>query len=390
MRPIYFVLITLVLASSCREKSSDMNEFIDSCMEVATRQYKLMEASLPDSLMPRSVNNSGELVTSGTRWWCSGFYPGSLWYLYEETGDNELAKMAIARTMLLEKEKYNTGTHDLGFMLYCSFGNGLRITGNKTYEEILLKGSESLLSRYNKTVGCIRSWDHGAWQFPVIIDNMMNLEFLFWAARQSGDSSIFQKCLSHADKTMAEHFRPDFSSFHVVDYDTITGNASSRKTHQGYSDESAWARGQAWGLYGFTVMFRETRMEKYLEQAVGIAEFLLNHPNLPDDKIPYWDFDAPDIAFAKRDASAAAITASALLELMEYVDEIKADRYFETAKTILLNLGSESYLAKEGENGNFLLKHSVGNLPGNSEVDVPLTYADYYFIEGLVRLKSKL
>jgi len=218
----------------------------------------------------------------------------------------------------------------------------------------------------------------------------MNLEFLFWAARQSGDSSIFQKCLSHADKTMAEHFRPDFSSFHVVDYDTITGNASSRKTHQGYSDESAWARGQAWGLYGFTVMFRETRMEKYLEQAVGIAEFLLNHPNLPDDKIPYWDFDAPDIPFAKRDASAAAITASALLELMEYVDEIKADRYFETAKTILLNLGSESYLAKEGENGNFLLKHSVGNLPGNSEVDVPLTYADYYFIEGLVRLKSKL
>jgi len=390
MKSVSVIFMMVLLLSSCQNKSTDLNEFINSRIGFAARQYKHMEASLPDSLMPRTVNSSGELVTSGTRWWCSGFYPGVLWYLYENTDDKELLEIAERRTMLVEKEKYNTGTHDLGFMLYCSFGNGLRITGNKIYEEILLTGSESLLTRYNKTVGCIRSWDHGKWQFPVIIDNMMNLEFLFWAAGQKNDSSIYQKCLSHADVTIREHFRQDYSTYHVVDYDTITGHAISKVTHQGFSDESAWARGQAWGLYGFVVMFRETGMQKYLDQAVNIAEFLLCHPNLPDDKIPYWDFNAPDIPDAKRDASAAAIMASALIELSEYVEKNKSKEYFETAKTILINLGSEPYLAKEGENGNFILKHSVGSLPKNSEVDVPLTYADYYFIEGLVRLKNKI
>jgi len=382
-----FLLFISLLA--CKKNQVDYNEFINSRLKFAAEQYKLMEASLPDSLMPRSFINN-ELITSGTKWWCSGFYPGTLWYLYEHTGDQELLNYAHERTMLVKDQKNNTGTHDLGFMLYCSFGSGLRLTGNKDYEEILLTGAQSLLTRYNKNVGCIKSWDSDNWQFPVIIDNMMNLEFLLWAADIKKDSLIFNKCLNHADKTMREHFRPDFSTYHVVDYDSITGNVLRKNTHQGFSDESAWARGQAWGLYGYVVMYRETGMKKYLDLAGNIADFLLNHPNLPEDKIPYWDFNVPDIPAAKRDASAAAIIASALVELSDYAEADKADYYIETAKKILLTLGSKSYMARKGENGNFIIKHSVGNMPKNSEVDVPLTYTDYYFVEGLMRLKKRL
>ena len=212
MKLFKLLVIFMLLLNGCSRKSFDLESFIDSRLEFAARQYKLMEASLPDTLMPRSINEKGELITSNTRWWCSGFYPGTLWYLYEHSRDEELLRIAQRRTMLIEPEKYNTCTHDLGFMLYCSFGNGLRLTGNKAYEEILLTGAQSLLTRYNDVVGCIRSWDHGNWQFPVIIDNMMNLEFLFWAAEKSKDKTIYNKCLSHADRTRKEHFRPDFST----------------------------------------------------------------------------------------------------------------------------------------------------------------------------------
>jgi hypothetical protein len=299
----------------------------------------------------------------------------------------EYAKNYTAR---IEKEKYNKGTHDLGFMLYCSFGNGFRLTGDSAYQSIMLTGAESLVSRFNPLIGCIKSWDHNGdkWQFPVIIDNMMNLEFLFWASKVTGDPKYRNICISHADKTIENHFRPDYSTYHVVSYDTITGLAEKKNTHQGYADESAWARGQAWGLYGFVVTYRETQDPKYLEQAKHIAAFILNHPNLPADKIPYWDFNAPDIPDAKRDASAGAIIASALIELSGYADETLAKSYLEVAKTQIRTLSSPKYFAQKGTNGNFILKHSVGHLLGNSEVDVPLTYADYYYIEALLRLRA--
>src|SRR6187431_1221013 len=267
---------------------------------------------------PRTMN-ADTLVAVDSRDWTSGFYSGVLWQMYDYTKDKKWEQAARKWTSGLEKEKYNTNTHDLGFMLYCSFGNGLHLTNDPTYKAILIQGAKSLCTRFNPTAGVIKSWDHGKGQYPVITDNMMNLEFLFWATKVTGDSSFYKIAVTHANTTMKNHFRADNSSYHVLNYDTETGKVISKKTAQGYADESAWARGQAWGLYGYTVMFRETKDKKYLDQAEHIADFLLNHPNLPKDKVPYWDFNAPDIPNTQRDASAAAIAASGLLELGGYV-----------------------------------------------------------------------
>lgn len=219
----------------------------------------------------------------------------------------------------------------------------------------------------------------------MIIDNMMNLELLFWATAATGDSTYYDIAIKHADTTIANHFREDNSSYHVINYHPETGEVQRKRTAQGYADESAWARGQAWGLYGYTVMYRVTKDQKYLDQAVAIAEFVLNHPNLPEDKIPYWDFDAPNIPNELRDSSAGAIMASALLELSQYVDAEKGKSYYEDAATMLKTLTTDEYIAEKGTNGGFLLKHGVGHIPENSEVDVPLTYGDYYLVEAMLR-----
>ncbi|MDA3823185.1 MAG: glucuronyl hydrolase, partial [Bacteroidales bacterium] len=231
------------------------------------------------------------------------------------------------------------------------------------------------------------SWDHGSYTFPVIIDNMMNLEFLMWAFRETGDSLFYKVSVAHSETTLKNHFRDDYSTFHLVDYDTITGDVIRRQTVQGFSDESAWARGQVWGFYGYITMYRDTKDERYLEQSAHIAEFLINHGNMPSDGIPYWDFNAPNIPDAKRDASAAAIFASGLIELSQYLEGEASEKYIAFAEKIVRSLSSDNYRAELGENNHFLLKHSVGHLPNNYEVDVPLTYADYYFVEALVRLK---
>jgi unsaturated chondroitin disaccharide hydrolase len=386
------LLFCLFISCSKRKQDQDLVQLIEEGLNFSLEQYKLMVQSLPDSTrFPRSTNpDDGTLVTSATNWWTSGFFPGSLWYLYEYSGDQNILVEAMKRTAPVEKEKLNTGTHDLGFMLYNSFGNGYRLSGNPIYKDILLTGVKSLSSRYNDTVGCIRSWSWGSWAFPVIVDNMMNLEYLFWATRITGDSSFYNMAVSHAEKTLLNHYRNDWSSYHVVDYNPSTGEVILKQTQQGAFDESAWARGQAWGLYGFTVMYRETGIKKYLEVANNIADYILNHPNMPENMIPYWDFNAPEIPDAKRDASAAAIISSALLELQKYVDKELSKKYLDAAEKIIRNLSSPNYRAKLGENNNFILMHSVGSLPGNSEVDVPLSYADYYYIESLMRFRNIL
>jgi hypothetical protein len=342
-------------------------------------------------MLPRTVDTTGALVVSNSGWWTSGFFPGSLWYLYEYSKDEKIKKAAIEMTSRVEKEKNNTGTHDLGFMLYCSFGNGFRLTGEERYKDILLTGAKSLSTRFRPVIGCIQSWGSSKkWQCPVIIDNMMNLELLMWAFNNSGDSSFYKIAVTHADTTLVNHFRPDYSTWHVVSYDTITGKVEVKQTAQGAADGSSWSRGQSWGLYGYTVMYRETGLQRYLDQAQHIADYLINHPNLPDDKIPYWDFNAPEIPEAKRDASAGAIMASALIELSSYVGEDKRVQYLGVAGKQIRTLASPSYLAKHGKNGDFILMHSVGSLPAKSEVDVPLSYADYYFIEALMRYRKLL
>jgi hypothetical protein len=368
-----------------------MESLIADRLDRSVAQYRLMAESLksqPDKL-PGTFEKDGKFVTSNSAWWCSGFMPGTLWYLYEYTKDAQLLEEAKNYTMRIEKEQFNRGTHDLGFMFYCSFGNGYRLTGDTAYRLIMLNGVESLISRYNPLIGCIQSWNaNSKWQYPVIIDNMMNLEFLMWAAKESGDAKFKDVCVTHSNTTVKNHFHPDYSSFHVVSYDTITGLPEKKNTHQGYSDESAWGRGQAWGLYGYTVMYSETKIPASLEQAKHIANFLVNNPNLPDDKIPYWDFNDPDIPNTFRDASAGAIIASALVELSGYVDSELSKEYLKVAERQVRTLSSPEYFAELGTNGNFILKHSVGHLKGKSEVDVPLTYADYYYIEALLRFKA--
>lgn len=337
-------------------------------------------------LLPRTIDN-GQLVLTNTSSWTSGFFPGVLWFMYEHNKSDNWLTEAKKYTALIEKEQFNTGTHDLGFMIYCSFGNGFRLTGNEAYKKVIIQAAQSLSKRFNPLPGVIRSWDHNRdkWEYPVIIDNMMNLELLFEATKMSGDSSFYKIAITHADNTLKNHFRPDFSSYHVVDYDVSTGAVRKKQTHQGYSDASAWARGQAWALYGYVLCYRETKNERYLKQAEGIANFILNHPKMPADLVPYWDYDDPAIPDAPRDASAAAITASALYELSNYSRQAK--QYIPAADKMLHSLYTR-YTNKPGHNRGFILDHSTGHKPNNSEVDVPINYADYYYLEALNRSRN--
>lgn len=387
------LLFCCALFIACGNNKTELESIIDNALQAAEKQSLLMAQKYEneEGRLPRTYEN-GKDVSSNSRWWCSGFFPGSLWYIYENSHNAEVLQYAKLYTDRVEREKFTTDNHDVGFMLYCSFGNGLRLTEDERYNEVLLTGARSLATRYKPATGVIRSWDHNKekWQYPVIIDNIMNLELLIWAAKYSGDASFLDIITSHADKTMEHHFRPDYSSFHVVSYDTISGLPHLKQTHQGYSDESAWSRGQAWGLYGYTYLYRELKEERYLEQARNIANYIVNHPNMPEDCIPYWDFNSPEIPNTPRDASAGAIMASALIELSDYVKPALSKKYLAVAETQIRTFASPEYTAQPGENGCFILMHSTGAYPLSSEVDVPLTYADYYYLEALTRMKKRL
>ncbi|WP_430981301.1 glycoside hydrolase family 88 protein [Sphingobacterium faecium] len=400
-KQILMVLCSALGICTVQGQSSDLKlskEFIQQNLNDAARQIKVLANETPNEKFPKTFENNKEVFSSSS-WWCSGFYPGTLWYLYEGTQDQGLLQKVEEKLPYLEKEKNNKGTHDLGFMLFCSFGNGLRLTGDSVkYKDVLVTGAASLASRFNETTKTIRSWDHKPWHYPVIIDNMMNLEFLTQVSKMTGNKRYYDLAVTHAETTLRNHFRKDYSSYHVIDYDVNTGKVIAKKTHQGAFDESAWSRGQGWALYGYTMMYRETKKKEFLNQARHIAQYILNHPNLPQDLIPYWDFDKDKIdqsskMYAKkdlRDVSAAALYASALLELAQYTVGKESTLYLTKAETMLTNLSKAPYKAEYGENGGYLLKHSVGALPLNSEIDVPLTYADYYYVEALIRYKRLL
>ena len=392
---VWLSVLTVLLTSCTSGKQlqvktdASLLQTIDESFKANAEQYELMMRNLPEARFPKNYDpKNSKFETSNSGWWCSGFYPGTLLHLYEQTKDQQLYDEAMRILKVLEKEKNNTSTHDLGFMMYCSFGNAERIASKPEYKDILLQSAKSLSTRFNPVVGCIRSWDSKPDEFLVIIDNMMNLELLFWATRVSGDSSFYKIAITHADNTIKNHFRSDNSSYHVLNYNPKTGAVQQKRTAQGYSDESAWARGQAWGLYGYTVMYRETKDKKYLDKAEAIANFLLNHPNLPADKIPYWDFNAPNIPSALRDASAGAIISSALLELSRYSKPQEQKKYFTAAETMLKTLSSPQYHSTPETNGGFLIQHCVGHYPAGTEVDVSLTYADYYYTEAMIRYKA--
>jgi unsaturated chondroitin disaccharide hydrolase len=361
--------------------------FCTTALEAAERQLDGFRNAYPNPAeIPRSYEDNQVRMVAASDW-TSGFPAGSFWQMYEFTGDTAWREAAEQWTAVLEDQKHNTGTHDLGFMMFNSFGNGLRLANLADYELVLIQSAESLLTRYNATVGATRSWDFGERSFPVIVDNMMNLELLYFASAASNDAKYAEAATSHASTTLDNHFRPDHSSYHVVDFDPATGAVVSKQTEQGIADESAWSRGQAWGLYGFTMVYRYTRDRQFLDQAQNIADFFLDHPNLPEDRVPYFDFDAPDYPGFEgtRDSSAAAIATSALLELSGQVEEPRASRYRSEALEMLRSLASSAYLAQVGGNGHFLLKHATGHKPAGSEVDVAINYADYYYLEALLR-----
>jgi rhamnogalacturonyl hydrolase YesR len=380
--------------SYSQSKLPPIDQVINESLNFSVKQSILMAESLKDKpeLLPKAIGKNGELETCKSDWWVSGFFPGVLWYLYEYSNNDTVKNWAVNYTMRVEKEKYTTTNHDVGFMIFCSFGNAYRLTNDPKFKEVIDTACQSLITRFNPKIGCIRSWDYAPWskqwQYPVIIDNMMNLEMLMWGSKEFNNKKFSNVAISHANTTLKNHFRDNYSSYHVVSYDTITGLPELKHTAQGYSHSSAWARGQGWGLYGYTMMYRETKDKRYLDQAKNIAAFILNHPNLPDDKIPYWDFDAPDIPNALRDASAGAIMCSALIELSQYVDKSTSKKYLEVAEKQIRTLSSAKYRANLGANGNFILKHSVGHMPNKTEIDVPLTYADYYYVEAMIRFKK--
>ncbi len=394
LKTFIYLAMAGFLVSCASSDQSPASDPIQETIQVAEQQIGFQTELIEKSgkvLIPRTIKND-KIHYVPIDDWTSGFFAGTMWYMYDLTGDEKWKTLGVKYTEHLDSAKYLTWHHDVGFMINCSYGNALRVTGDTAYKSVMMEAARSLATRYHPVPGVIQSWDEDrgwqgkrGWMCPVIIDNMMNLELFFEATRISGDSSFYKMAVSHADVTMAHHFRDDFSSFHVVDYDKIKGGVRSRETAQGYANESAWARGQAWAIYGYTVCYRETRDERYLKMAENIYNYLVNHPNMPADLVPYWDFDAPNIPNEPRDASAAAIIASALYELSTY----KQAGFKETADKIVASLSSPAYRAIVGTNQHFLLMHSVGSIPHGHEIDVPLNYADYYFLEALVR-KQKI
>jgi len=407
MRYFFSLLIFLFVFHSGKCYSTTPFSTLNSFC-TAEKQYKSQTEllSIADKY-PRTINIKGDLVSTRFDNWTEGFFPGCLWYIYDNNRQDVWKQLALKWTIPLEKMKFLTSHHDIGFLMYCSYGHAYRLTKDEKYKEILIQSAKSLCTRFSKKTGCIKSWDYyQSWDgknklyYPVIIDNLMNLELLYFASEVSGDKHFAEIATMHAETTAKNHFRPDYSSYHVVDYDPITGQVLFRGTSQGFADNSTWSRGQAWGIYGYTMIYRFTKRKEFLDLAKHLADYWLNNKNLPADGIPYWDFNAGQKGLVAanwaeknhaplvqpRDASAAAITCSALLELSTY---LKNDRkYFNAAIKILKSLSTSVYLAESGTNGNFLMKHCTGNLPLGSEIDVPLIYADYYFLEALHRYNT--
>lgn len=321
--------------------------------------------------------------------WTSGFYPGVLWYMYEATGNQKWKDEAIKRTEIFEEFKNITEHHDIGFMMFPAYGKGYEIGDKKEYKDIVLSCASSLATRFNPNVGTIKSWSntlHPRWQEHItIIDNMMNLELLFWSAKNGGDAAHYDIAVKHAETTMENHFRDDLTSWHVLEYDSLSGDVLNRHTKQGYADDSRWTRGQAWGIYGYTMVYKETKDKKFLNFAKEITDKYL--AQLPKDMVPAWDFDVQNNPNEEKDASAAAIVASALLDLSTLVEnKEEQEKYYNAAIKMLASLGSDQYSAV-GKAESFLL-HSTGAKSLGWEIDVALIYADYYYIEALSRLKK--
>ena len=383
---LFFIILFSLVLINCQAQSKTDGFTVKT--EIKERFSKLLDFPIDSVLIPRSMDlSTGVVKKVKSKDWTSGFFPGNLWQIYSLTGDVRFKEKAILWNAFIEKEKFNNTTHDMGFKVYCSFGKGLKVQDNAKYKNIIVKSAQTLVTRFDTKIGAIRSWDHNKefFDFPVIIDNMLNLELLFEASKISGDKKFKNIAIQHANTTLKNHFRKDNSCYHVIDYDTITGKVKNKLTHQGFNNESSWARGQSWAVYGFTMAYRYTKNKEYLKQAEATAKYYINYKTLPEDGIPYWDFNDTSIPNAPRDTSSAAIMASALLELYSFT---KNETYLEFSNKVLNTLSSDKYLLNDSVKGPFILDHSTGNWPKKDEIDQPIVYADYYFLEAIIRKQS--
>ena len=396
MKKIVVGLAVVLGFCTCAHQPSgtlDVNKALDYCAKQTQRTLTELktDSGIDYTMMPRNImahEQHWNCRKATKEEWCAGFWPGVLWYDYEYTKDKQVLEEAENFTHSLKFLSHIPAyDHDLGFLVFCSYGNGYRLTKNPAYKQVILDTADTLATLFNPIVGTILSWPREVeprnWPHNTIMDNMINLEMLFWAAKNGGNPYLYDIAVSHADKTMKSQFRPDYTSYHVAVYDTITGNLIKGVTHQGYADSTMWARGQAWAIYGYTVVYRETKDPKYLDFVQKVTDVYLDR--LPEDKVPYWDFDDPSIPNAPRDASAGAVVASALLELSTYLPNGTGKRYKDAAIEMLTSLSSDSY--QSGESKPSFLLHSVGHWPNHSEIDASIIYADYYYIEALLRLK---
>ena len=392
MKFLFRFLLVAAIVSGVFPTSATADPVLEMMPKVFERAAKqssfLLENLAKSQKFPRSLNPDGSLHAVDAEDWTSGFFPGTMWLIYEYNGSAQWKEEAMAATLRLEGLRNFKGHHDVGFMLGCSYGNALRLSPEDSQRAVLRDGAAALATRYRPELGMIRSWDFKPYVYPVIIDNMMNLELLSWSAKNGGDPRHLEIAISHADHTLANHFRADGSAYHVLDYNPKTRAIGAIHSGQGADVRTAWARGQGWAISGFAMMFRETKKPEYLAKSAAVADFVMNHPNLPADKVPYWDFGAEAGEKTPRDASAAAVMAAGLVELAEMSGNEKGGKYLDFARAQMLALGSPAYLAEEGKNGGFILLHSTGHLPEGSEIDSPLSYADYYFLEALLRYRA--
>jgi hypothetical protein len=369
-----------------------INEVVEKGLLQSAANFKAMAIELHNypNRFPRSVDCENRFTTSDASYWTSGFYSGTLWLLYENSADTFFLHEAEKYTALAASQQYNTESQDIGFIINTSFGNGYRLTGNNAYKDIIVNSARNLNKKFNDRVMGNKLFDsiEDNSQQSIMINNVVTLEMILFSANETKDTTLLHTAITQADFTNKWFLRPDMSCYNVVSIDNLSGIPQNLQAKQGFSVESVWARGQAWALYGFTMMYRFTQKQSYLQAAQGIADYLISQPNMPKDYIPYWDFKSPNIPNEIRDASSAAIMASALIELSTFVSGTQQKKYLDVAEKQIRSLTSKNYLADKGTNGNFILKHSVGNYPTNTEVDSPLPFADYYYVEALMRLKK--